>query len=49
MPIKYVIENKTASNCGLILEKIEQTRNMFAGFDAKKGINTSIHLYRVNR
>jgi len=36
MPIKLVIENKTALNSALILEKIEAEGDMFIGFDVKE-------------
>ena len=36
MPIKLVIENKTALNSATILRQIEQENNMFAGYDVKE-------------
>ena len=36
MPIKLVIENKTALNSALIIEKIEKEENIFTGFDVQK-------------
>ena len=36
MPIKLVIENKTALNSAIILDKIESEGNMFTGFDVKE-------------
>ncbi len=36
MPIKLVIENKTALKSATILRKIEEEGNMFAGFDVKE-------------
>lgn len=36
MPIKLVIENKTALNSATILDKIEQEGNMFVGYDVKQ-------------
>ena len=35
MPIKLVIENKTALNSALILEQIEADGSMFCGFDVQ--------------
>lgn len=35
MPIKLVIENKTALNSARIIEKIENEGNIFTGFDVK--------------
>ena len=36
MPIKLVIENKTALKSATILRKIEEEGNIFAGFDVKE-------------
>lgn len=36
-PIRHVIENKLAIECGHIIEKIEQESNFFTGFDVKRG------------
>ena len=44
MPMKMVIENKTAEESGHIINKIEATGNIFAGYDCKKGKNISIFI-----
>ena len=36
MPIKLVIENKTALNSARIIEQIESEGNMFLGFDVQQ-------------
>lgn len=39
-PIRNVIENKLAIDCGHIINKIDQEGNFFAGFDVKRGKET---------
>ena len=36
-PIRCIIQNKTAADCGFIIEKIDEEGSFFAGFDVKKG------------
>jgi chaperonin GroEL len=38
VPIKLVIENKTALNSALVIEKIEAEGNMFTGFDVNREV-----------
>ena len=50
MPLKMVIENKIGQDCGHIINKIESSNNMFAGFDCRKGKILSLLIlnYRGN-
>ncbi|CDW79081.1 chaperonin cpn60-mitochondrial-like [Stylonychia lemnae] len=36
-PLRMVIENKIGKDCGHIINKIEESNNIFAGFDCRKG------------
>ena len=38
MPIKFVIENKTALNSAVIIDRIEADGNLFTGFDVKREV-----------